>query len=85
MSNQGGDLFDMAKDGTKIPKNAAKPRVIPSVANPADQNTQALDAGANDVVTAQGEVLPESVEQKASGNGGKEDDYTPAPKGGRNH
>lgn len=40
---------------------------------------------ANEVTTAQGEVLPASVEQKPSGNGGKEDDYSPAPHGGRNH
>lgn len=34
MSKEGGDLFDMAKDGTKVPEDAAKPRVIPSVPRP---------------------------------------------------
>ncbi|KAK0385722.1 hypothetical protein NLU13_6899 [Sarocladium strictum] len=84
MANQGGDLFDMAKDGTKIPRNAGKPRAIPSVPNPGDNDAPALDTS-NEVTTATGDVLPESVSQKPTGNGGKEDDYYPAPKGGRNH
>lgn len=34
MSNGGGDLFDMAKDGTSVPEDAAKPRIIPSKPRP---------------------------------------------------
>jgi hypothetical protein len=34
MSNDGGDLFDMAKDGTTVPEDAAKPRIIPSKPRP---------------------------------------------------
>ena len=37
------------------------------------------------IVTGAGDTLPSSVGQKPSGNGGKEDDYTPDPHGGRNH
>lgn len=32
--NSGGDLFDMAKDGTKVPESAAEPRLIPSKPRP---------------------------------------------------
>ena len=46
--NSGGDLFDMAKDGTTVPKDSAKPRLIPSVARP-DQygTTKASEADPN--------------------------------------
>lgn len=37
--NSGGDLLDMAKDGTTVPDNAAKPRVIPSVPRPGQYGT----------------------------------------------
>ena len=42
--DSGGDLFDMAKDGTKVPGSIAEPRTIPSkprpdqVVNPDDPN-----------------------------------------------
>ena len=32
--DSGGDLFDMAKDGTTVPEDSAKPRLIPSVPRP---------------------------------------------------
>ena len=32
--NSGGDLFDMAKDGTTVPEDSAKPRTIPSKPRP---------------------------------------------------
>jgi hypothetical protein len=32
--NSGGDLFDMAKDGTSVPSNAAQPNYIPSKPRP---------------------------------------------------
>lgn len=46
--NSGGDLFDMAKDGTTVPEDSAKPRLIPSVARP-DQygTTKASEADPN--------------------------------------
>jgi hypothetical protein len=34
--HQGGDLFDMAKDGTSIPGDAGKMRIIPSVPRPGE-------------------------------------------------
>ncbi|EXJ83912.1 hypothetical protein A1O1_07541 [Capronia coronata CBS 617.96] len=40
--NSGGDLFDMAKDGTTIPADAAEPRYIPSKPRP-DQIASAAD------------------------------------------
>lgn len=32
--NSGGDLFDMAEEGTRVPEDAAKPRYIPSKPRP---------------------------------------------------
>lgn len=40
--NSGGDLFDMAKDGTTVPSSAAEPRTIPSKPRP-DQIASASD------------------------------------------
>jgi hypothetical protein len=40
--NSGGDLFDLAKDGTKVPEGSAQPRYIPSKARP-DQVATAND------------------------------------------
>jgi hypothetical protein len=37
--NSGGDLFDMAKDGTTVPDDTAKPRIIPSVPRPGQYGT----------------------------------------------
>jgi hypothetical protein len=34
MSKGGGDLFGMARDGTTVPEDAAKPRLIPSKPRP---------------------------------------------------
>ena len=46
--DSGGDLFDMAKDGTTVPEDAANPRLIPSKARP-DQyaTTKASEADPN--------------------------------------
>lgn len=41
--NSGGDLFDMAKDGTTVPEDSAKPRLIPSKPRP-DQIASADDS-----------------------------------------
>ena len=42
---QGGDLFDMAKDGTSIPGDAGKQNLIPSVPRP-DQIATENETGA---------------------------------------
>ena len=45
---QGGDLFDMAKDGTTIPGDAGKQNLIPSVPRPdqiTDPSTDPNDMG----------------------------------------
>ena len=46
--DSGGDLFDMAKDGTTVPEDSAQPRLIPSKARP-DQyaTTKASEADPN--------------------------------------
>ncbi|KIW47030.1 uncharacterized protein PV06_02643 [Exophiala oligosperma] len=38
----GGDLFDMAKDGTRVPNDSAEPRIIPSKPRP-DQVASSTD------------------------------------------
>ena len=43
---QGGDLFDMAKDGTTMPNDAGKMNLIPSVPRP-DQMTDDNNFGNN--------------------------------------
>lgn len=43
--DSGGDLFDMAKDGTTVPEDSAKPRLIPSKPRP-DQIASADDPNA---------------------------------------
>ncbi|GAW11532.1 hypothetical protein EKO27_g5978 [Xylaria grammica] len=84
-AHQGGDLYDMAKDGTKIPNDAGKMNTIPSKANPqtasndlghASLNTAADNpAGSqpvdDDAITASGHSIPSSAFSKPSGTGGK--------------
>jgi len=59
--NSGGDLFDMAQDGTKVPDDAATPRYIPSKPRP-DQIASASDpnyiGGTNlaEAATNQGDI-----------------------------
>jgi hypothetical protein len=45
--NSGGDLFGMAKDGTTVPDDAAKPRIIPSVPCPGQYGTTLAEAADN--------------------------------------
>ncbi|CAJ2500419.1 Uu.00g032720.m01.CDS01 [Anthostomella pinea] len=40
-AHQGGDLFDMAKDGTKVPGDAGKMNTVPSVPDPHQKNASA--------------------------------------------
>ena len=43
--NSGGDLFDLAKDGTTVPEDSAVPRTIPSKPRP-DQIASEYDPNA---------------------------------------
>ncbi|KAI3324680.1 hypothetical protein HD806DRAFT_52707 [Xylariaceae sp. AK1471] len=90
MSNQdahrGGDLSEMAKDGTKVPGDAGRMNIIPSKAdpNPADNDLghTSLNTAADnpvgsgpyddDAVTATGHPMPSTAFSKPSGTGGKE-------------
>ena len=52
---QGGDLFDMAKDGTTMPNDAGKHNLIPSVPRPdqiTDSNSESNNLGGIDVAGA---------------------------------
>ncbi|KAK4102538.1 hypothetical protein N658DRAFT_423172 [Parathielavia hyrcaniae] len=93
---QGGNLFDMAKDGTKVPEDAGKPNVMPEGEGLPSQNKQGGPRGfgvqdntlgstlQGEVVSAAGQ-LPEDVGQKYSRSGGMERGEKPhAPHGGRN-
>ncbi|KAH8157315.1 hypothetical protein CIB48_g10936 [Xylaria polymorpha] len=88
ISNQdahtGGDLSQMAKDGTKIPGDAGKMNTIPSKApqqvtndlgdtslNTAADNPIGSGPADDDAVTATGHSLPLSASSKPSGTGGK--------------
>ncbi|KAK4183340.1 hypothetical protein QBC35DRAFT_443543 [Podospora australis] len=87
---QGGDLFDMAKDGTKVPADAAKPNVIPAKEGTNESKKKSGPGSSEfvefeEVVTAVGGQLPEDIDQKYSRHGGKErDEKKSAPHGGRN-
>ncbi|RYC56877.1 hypothetical protein CHU98_g9336 [Xylaria longipes] len=83
-SHQGGDLNQMAKDGTKIPGDAGKMNTIPSKApqqsvndlgntslNTAADNPVGSGPADDDAVTATGHSLPSSAFSKPSGTGGK--------------
>ncbi|KAJ3577874.1 hypothetical protein NPX13_g2690 [Xylaria arbuscula] len=81
-AHQGGELNDMAKDGTKIPGDAGKMNTIPSKAAPSQANNDlgntslatAADnpVGAdNEAISATGHSIPSSAFQKPGGRGGK--------------
>ncbi|KAL2876864.1 hypothetical protein SGCOL_007889 [Colletotrichum sp. CLE4] len=44
-AKQGGDLYDMAKDGTKVPGDAGKQNIIKSVPNPHQDPSAAGELG----------------------------------------
>lgn len=50
--HQGGDLFDMAKDGTTMPNDAGKQNLIPSVPRPDQISDSSNDPGAPDLQRA---------------------------------
>ncbi|KAI0405826.1 hypothetical protein F4802DRAFT_614024 [Xylaria palmicola] len=84
-AHQGGDLNEMAKDGTKIPGDAGRMNTIPSKANPQqasnDLGNTSLNTAADnpvgsgpaddDAITASGHSMPSSAFSKPSGTGGK--------------
>lgn len=58
--NSGGDLFGMAKDGTTVPDDATKPRIIPSVPRPGQYGTTLAEAADNASDTPRGSFLRHS-------------------------
>ncbi|KAI0548905.1 hypothetical protein F4679DRAFT_585099 [Xylaria curta] len=85
-ARQGGDLNQMAKDGTKIPGDAGKMNTIPSKApqqtsndfghtslNTAAENPVGRAPAEDDAITATGHSLPSSAFSKHSGTGGKDE------------
>ena len=50
--NSGGDLFDMAKDGTTVPDNSAEPRLIPSKPRPDQLANSGNELGGSDLAEA---------------------------------
>ncbi|SPQ23074.1 87dc0534-46c2-419c-abad-66ee6edfdb9d [Thermothielavioides terrestris] len=95
---QGGNLFDMAKEGTKVPEDAGKPNVVPSgegtkpirkeqesVGGRGVQDNTLGSTTLGEVVSAAGGELPEDVGQKYSRSGGMQHgEHHRAPHGGRN-
>ncbi|KAM0542860.1 hypothetical protein ACHAPJ_012583 [Fusarium lateritium] len=73
---QGGDLFDMAKDGTSIPGDAGKQNIIRSVPNPHQKDGEAAGGlgsttlhGAADNALAEGEGRETGVGEVISATG----------------
>ncbi|KAI1816893.1 hypothetical protein GGS20DRAFT_575241 [Poronia punctata] len=86
-AHQGGNLSDMAKDGTKIPNDAGRMNILPSKAglqsnvgndlgstslNTAADNPVGTGPADDDAITGTGGSLPSSAFAKPSGTGGKE-------------
>ncbi|KAK3321803.1 hypothetical protein B0H66DRAFT_601284 [Apodospora peruviana] len=95
---QGGNLFDMAKEGTRVPADAAKLNVDASGTQASSNQHGAQRSGLGSTIadntlgsTGLGEVvsaggdIPEDVGQKYSRGGGKErGEKQSTPHGGRN-
>ncbi|KAI5927293.1 hypothetical protein F4810DRAFT_354735 [Camillea tinctor] len=91
MSEQGGDLNEMAKEGTSVPGDAGKQNTLPSVLNPhqkrgdtgpgatalhaAADNPVGMGPADDDAVTASGHEVPRATVEKHSGSGGEERNY----------
>jgi hypothetical protein len=68
--HEGGDLFDMAKDGTTMPNDAGKHNLIPSVPRPDQIADDSTDPGAADNPTDIPRVrliFPSSLPPSSSG------------------
>ncbi|KAI1641374.1 hypothetical protein F4809DRAFT_6198 [Biscogniauxia mediterranea] len=87
MSKQGGDLNEMAKEGTSVPGDAGKQNVLPSVLSPhqkrdvgpgatalhaAADNPVGMGPADDEAVTASGHEMPRAATEKNSRSGGKE-------------
>jgi len=63
--DSGGDLFDMAKDGTTVPEDSAKPRLIPSVPRPdqiaSDNDPNSLGGSTLDEAATNATDIPRST------------------------
>lgn len=84
MSQKGGDLFDMAKDGTKVPKHGAKLNM--STDEPVQTSMPeagTTEPGVGEAMTGTGDALPSDIGGKATGSGGKNEDKIGAEKGGK--
>ncbi|KAF5584410.1 homoserine o-acetyltransferase [Fusarium subglutinans] len=69
-SKQGGDLFDMAKDGTSIPGDAGKQNTIKSVPNPHQRDGEAAGGlGSSDLAGAADNAVLSASEGRESGVG----------------
>ncbi|RYP75568.1 hypothetical protein DL771_002268 [Monosporascus sp. 5C6A] len=68
---QGGDLFEMAKDGTKVPGDAGKHNTIPSVAGPGQNTPTAGGLGATELHNAADNPLQESAHGMRGGGVGE--------------
>ncbi|KAK1522734.1 hypothetical protein CPAR01_14277 [Colletotrichum paranaense] len=67
-AKQGGDLYDMAKDGTKVPGDAGKQNIIKSVPNPHQQESAPGELGSTTLHGAADNAL-NTNEGRASGVG----------------
>ncbi|KAI0908466.1 hypothetical protein F4824DRAFT_469576 [Ustulina deusta] len=84
-AHKGGDLSEMAKNGTKTPGDAGKMNTIPSKSNPQrssnDLGYTCLNTAADnpighgpaddDAISATGHSIPSSASAKPGGAGGK--------------
>ncbi|MCJ1236703.1 hypothetical protein MMC14_004685 [Varicellaria rhodocarpa] len=71
---QGGDLFDMAKDGTSMPNDAGKMNILPSVPRPdqiTDPATDPNNLGSVDVEGAADNATDISRTTRDSATGGE--------------
>ncbi|KAF9870666.1 hypothetical protein CkaCkLH20_11768 [Colletotrichum karsti] len=90
-AKQGGDLYDMAKDGTKVPGNAGKQNIITSVPNPHQKDGEAggglgsttLHGAADNATLAADEGRPTGVGEGITGTGNEIPQSTAGKPGGR--
>ncbi|KAG7407087.1 hypothetical protein Forpe1208_v013430 [Fusarium oxysporum f. sp. rapae] len=69
-SKQGGDLFDMAKDGTSIPGDAGKQSTISSAPNPYQRDGEAAGGlGSSDLAGAADNAVLSASVGRESGEG----------------
>jgi hypothetical protein len=69
-SHQGGDLFDMAKEGTSIPNDAGKMNIIPSKPRP-DEGEGVVNANRSSLASAASNSTDISRSVRDIGAGGE--------------